>query len=223
MTSINPSLFGLNMASAEAVRIAAAERGAEEIVAAQLRQAAEQSKFTVGATITARYQYKVGPDGSLVPQQTQVTTTAPEDETTRNQPRRSRDSLRESLEDRRPRFTDLAKPKPELSPTEELALFAAEQEGTEHHPITPLPAQLAQLAGQTPPVQVLTVITAEASDENGDAVEAELLTPEGEPIRVQNEPVISSFTARAQFAVAGLYARNNDVVYNVTPLAQLAA
>lgn len=217
MTTLHSAL-NFNFASSEASRLAFAERGAEEVVAAQLRQAAEQNKFAVGSTVTARYQYKVGPDGQLIPQQTQVTTDAPED-ALRQQGRRGRQRANQDFADRQPSFRDLAKPHAELSPTEELALFApAEQQlqanqsgqGTQ----APILDQYAAAAPAT------TLAAAEVVDEDGEAVDAELLTkaPDAAP-----EAKRFSFLPSLQFTVAGLYARNNDVIYSATPLAQLAA
>lgn len=220
MTSINPSI-NFAVSSAEAARIAAAERGAEELVASQLRQAAEQKTFAVGSTITARYQYKVGPDGTLIPVQTQITTTAPE-ELNRKAGRNGRQSLRDGLEERRPSFSDLAKPKPELSPTAESEIFAGLADEAANA-ANYLRATLAALVNQTPASATVIEATADVRDEAGEAVDAQLLAPNGEPIRVRNEALLGNYAARAQFAVAGLYARNSDTVYSVSPIALLAA
>jgi hypothetical protein len=220
MTSINPSV-SFAVSPADAARIAAAERGAEEIVGNQLRQAAEQKGFPVGSTITARYQYQVGPDGGLIPLQTQITTTAPE-EFARKAGRNGRQSLREGLEDRRPSFADLAKPKPELSPTAESEIFAGL---ADEAAIAAgyLRATLAALVSQSAKAANVTAAKAEVRDEAGEAVDAQLLAPNGEPIRVRNEALLGNYAARAQFAVAGLYARNSDTVYSVKPIELLAA
>ena len=219
MTSINPSI-NFAASSAEAARIAAAERQSAEMVANQLRQTGEQKGFPIGSTVTARYQYQVGPDGALIPVQTQTTTTAP-DESSRKANRNGRQGLRDGLADRRPSFSDLAKPKPELSPTDEIELFSGQTDTASV--VTALRASLTKLANQTPPTVTLAQATAEARDENGEAVDAELLTPEGEPILVRNEALLGDFTARAKFAVAGLYARNSNTVYSVPPITRFAA
>jgi hypothetical protein len=221
MTTITPSLtFALS--AAEAARVAAAERVAEDVVANQLKQAAQQATFAVGSTITARYQYKVGADGALVPTQTQITTTGPEDALQSNVGRRNRQALREGLDERRPSFADFAKPKPELSPTAETDIFAGVADEAAVAATT-LRATLAALVNQTPASDRLVEANAEVSDETGAAVAATLLAPSGEPMRVRNEALLGNYAARAQFAVAGLYARNSDTVYSVQPITQLAA
>lgn len=221
MTSINSGYnFAAASASAEASRLAFTERGAEEVVASQLRQAASATDFAVGTTITARYKYKVAEDGSLIPIQTQITTSSAEDATRAPSRRSQRNALREDDDRRQPRFSDILKIKPELAPTDEIALFANLKEGAS---TTPLKTALAQLSNQTPVLAAVNKATAEALDENGETVDAELLTPGGDPILVQNESLLRNFAARAQFAVAGLYARNADITYTITPMAQLAA
>jgi hypothetical protein len=214
MTTVSSAL-NYNFAYAEASRIASAARGAEETVAAQLRQAAADAPFQVGSTITARYKYTVAEDGSLIPQQTRITTTAPDD-ATRNQNRKSqRQATRDGLDARRQSFGDLARPKPELSPTDELRLFAALEQ-------VPSPLDLAQSA-KTQPAAPVVQAKAEVLDENGDPVEAELLTGNNEAAAQPEGSIITSIFARAQFAAAGLYARNNDVTYRVNPIVQFAA
>jgi hypothetical protein len=221
MTSINPSLTFL-VSPLQADRAAAAERQAQDVLAAQLKQATEQGKFAVGATITARYQYKVGPDGALVPTQTQITTSGPEDALQSNAGRRNRQALREGLAERRPSLVDLAKPKAELSPAAESEIFAGVA-GEAAIAANTLRATLAALVNQTPAADSLVEAKAEVRDENGEAVNATLLAPNGEPIRVRNEALLGNYAARAQFAVAGLYARNSDTVYSAQPITQFAA
>lgn len=215
MTTFNPAL-NFNFASAEATRLAYAERGAEDAVAAQLRQAnAEQSKFAVGSTITARYQYKVAEDGSLVPIQTQITTDVPRDER-QGLAQQGRRYPRQSLRDgeRPPSFNDLATPKPLLSPSDEISIFAQLTQPVSSSVGNETLADLPPLAS----LMLVATSVAEAVDENGETVQAELLAPETPPSENR-----LSFTPRAQYSVATLYARNNDVVYNMTPIAQLAA
>ena len=223
MTAINPAL-NFTFASAEAFRLAAAERGAEELVASQLRQAAEQAKFSVGTTITARYQYQVGVDGALVPIQTQITTDAPQNsrDALAQGRRNPRQPLRREDQERPPSFKDLSKPKPDLSPTDELVIFANPDEAAPAQP-TLVPTTSLRFADQAPSIAILTQATAVASDENGDAVEAELFKPDGEKLLVRNEALLGNTAARAQFSVATLYARNYDITYKVMTTAQLAA
>lgn len=214
MTTLNSAL-NFNFASSEASRLAYAERGAEEVVAAQLRQAAEQSKFTVGATITAKYQYKVAEDGSLIPLQTQVTTDAPDD-ALRHNGRRNRQSLRQEFGERQPSFKDLSRPHAELSPADEIALFA---DAERFVPAPGMGQPSMQDVQEYTVVAAATTANAEVIDESGEQVEAEILT------RTPSGPEAKrfSFLPSIQFSVASLYARNNEVVYNATPIAQLAA
>ena len=214
MTTLNSAL-NFNFASAEAARIAYADRGVEDTIAAQLKQAAANAQFQVGATVTARYQYKVAEDGSLVPTQTQITTTAPDDATRGGSGRKGqRQALRDGS-DRRPTLGDLAKPKAELSPTDELSIFAASGEAP-----SPLSAQAAVQSEQD--VSPSSPIAAEVLDENGQPVEAQLLRFTGGQAAPE-KPASAAFSAQAQFTVAGLYARNSNVAYTVTPLASFAA
>jgi hypothetical protein len=190
MTTVNSALNN-NFAYEQASRIASAARGAEETVAAQLRQAAADSPFQVGSTITA-----------------------PED-ATRQGRKAQRQATRDSLDARRQSFGDLARPKPELSPTDELRLFAALAQ-------VPSPLDLVQ-TGKTQPVRPAVQAKAEVLDENGDPVEAELLTGNDEAAAQPEGSILNSILSRAQFTAAGLYARNSDVTYRVNPIVQFAA
>ena len=212
MTTLNSAL-NYQFAYAESAKIAYAERGADEAIAAQIRQAAANAPYQVGSTITARYQYKVGPDGSLVPQQTQITHTAPEDDATFTGGRRQRANRED---ERRATLGDLARPKPELSPSDELSLFAAAEA-----PHT-VPVDVTDSAV---PLSPIVQAKAEVLDENGESVEAELLTGNAtqEQAQPNKSPLLSLLAARAQTAAANLYARNNDIVYSTTPLAAFAA
>lgn len=203
-------------------RAGAAERQAEDALAVQLKQAADQASFAVGTTITARYQYKVGPNGTLIAEQTQITTTPPEDAGQENAARRTRKSLRDGLDDRRPSFEDLAKPKAELSPSAETEIFAgvADELATAANQLR---ATLAALINQTSASEGLVEAKADVLDESGEAVAATLLAPNGETIRVRNEALLGDYASRAQFAVAGLYSRNSDTVYRVQPITQFSA
>jgi len=202
------SALNYNFASAEAARIAQAERGAQETIATQLGQAGAASPFVVGTTITARYQYKVAEDGSLVPLQTQITTDIPKDGSPTDPNRRNGRNL-QRRDERQPTFADIARPRVSLSPSDELAVFGAFSNGGQ---TTQQAALQQQLAAAFSPLN----ITAQASDENGEPVEAEVLT-------FRRENTNAAEQRRAQYSVATLYARNNDVVYNVTPISQLAA
>lgn len=204
MTTLN-ALLNVSFTSGEALRIAQAERGAQEVVANQLRQAAANAPFAPGTTVTARYQYRVADDGSLVPLQTQISTNVQPDDARQGDRRSGRFSQRNSNE--RPQsLAGLLPPRASLSPTDELALFAVRGNTGQLRP---------QTLGQSTSLSSSPAIRAQVQDENGDVVEAEVITLPSRPEDQQ--------AARAQLAVAGLYARNNDIVYNVTPISRLAA
>ena len=102
-----------------------------------------------------------------------------------------------------------------MSPTDELRLFAALAQ-------VPSPLDLVQ-TGKTQPVRPAVQAKAEVLDENGDPVEAELLTGNGEGASQPEGSILNSILSRAQFAAAGLYARNSDVTYRVNPIVQFVA
>ncbi len=204
MTTLNASL-NFNFAPGEAQRVAQAERNAQEVIANQLRQAAANAPFAPGTTVTARYQYRVADDGSLVPLQTQISTNVQPDDARQGDRRSGRFSQRNSNE--RPQsLAGLLPPRASLSPTDEVALFAVRSSAGQTR---------AQVLEQSTSLSSSPAIRAQVQDENGDVVEAEVITL---PSRPEDQRV-----ARAQLAVAGLYARNNDIVYNVTPISRLAA
>lgn len=206
MTIFNAAL-NYPFANTEATRIAFAERGAEDVVAEQLKAANEQS-FKVGSTITARYEFRVGEDGQLKPTATQITTSVgkPTDDSSG----RKRNGLRYD-EDRKPSFADLLKPKAELSPTDEVSLFA---DIKQIFPSTTSPVATNGSIASEPP-------RTEATDENGDKVEVEILTSKGEA--VGNAANSSSQNVRAQFFAANLYARNANAFFTDRPVTQVAA
>ena len=211
MTTLNAAL-NYGFASSEAARIASADRGAQDSIADQIKQASANSPYQVGSTITAKYQYKVGTDGSLIPQQTTITHTAAEDEQSYNGGGRGRANRDDSQQ--RASLNDLVNPKPELSPTDEVSLFAT------------------AASAQTQPVDVTPTVAAttqqaEVLDENGESVDAELITGNTSESEAEqpgnNGSFLSLLAQRAQTAAANLYARNSDIVYSTTPIAQIAA
>lgn len=204
MTTLNASL-NFNFASGEAQRIAQAERNAQEVIANQLRQAAANAPFAPGTTVTARYQYRVADDGSLVPLQTQISTNVQPDDA-RQGDRRSGRFFERNSNERPQSLAGLLPPRASLSPTDEVALFAVRSSTGQTR---------AQVLEQSTSLSSSPAIRAQVQDENGDSVEAEVIAL---PSRADDQRV-----ARAQLAVAGLYARNNDIVYNVTPISRLAA
>lgn len=212
MTSLNSAL-NYNFVYAESARIVAAERGTEESIAAQIKQATANAPYQVGATITAKYQYKVAADGSLVPQQTQITHTAPGEGSDANDGLRRHRNWRD--DGRRVSLSDLVNPKPELSPTDEVGLFA-DAVGAHTAPLNVTPSVGTQ--GSTSQAEVL--------DENGETVDAELITgntPSESETTPSNSSFLSLLAQRAQTAAANLYARNSSIIYSTTPISQIAA
>lgn len=207
MTTLNPAL-NYSFVQGDALRVASADRGAEQLVASQLTAATlPQSKFAVGTTITARYQYKVAEDGSLLPLQTQVTTEpALEDALSGSGRRGQRQFVRDEAGERRPSFGNLSRPKPQLTPSDEVSL-------------------LASIAGGRDTLELPQVDSAEGGPGAAGLIDGQ--GNSGVEVAVDADPNshknFLSQLARHQFAVANLYARNNDVVYNVTPIALLAA
>lgn len=212
MTTLNAAL-NYNFASTESNRIASGANGAQDSIAEQIKQATANSPYQVGATITAKYQYKVGEDGSLIPQQTQITHTAPDEDAFSNSGGGRQRAYQN--DDRRSSLSDLVNPKPELSPTDEVSLFA-----------TAASAQTAPI-DVTPTVNAATPQQAEVLDENGETVDAELITGNTTSETEAQQPTGGSFLSllaqRAQTAAANLYARNSDIIYSTTPIEQIAA
>lgn len=209
--SVSSTYTNYNYASLDASRLASA-RAAEE-AAEQVRSniADQASRLEPGTTVTARYQYKVGADGTLVPTETQITTEANDaDAVTRDgdNKQRSRQALTRQNEERQQSFGDIAKPRALLSPADELALFASI--ASESESASESSAINAPIAGE-----------AVASD--GSKVEVEIFTA-GTPLAAnQGSAQVLDLTARVKSSVAALYARNNDLVFSVNPAAQLAA
>lgn len=94
----------------------------------------------------------------------------------------------------------LSRPKPQLAPSDEAQLFDADSiEGG-------INGQARRFFDQ-----------AGAEDENGDTVEVEVIAPE---VADRELPTVVS---QKQAGVSYLYARNNDIVYNVEPQFAFAA
>jgi hypothetical protein len=97
-------------------------------------------------------------------------------------------------------LAELQKPKPQLSPTDEALLFDADSiEGG-------INGQSRRFFDQDG-----------AQDENGQAVEVEVLSPD---VADRELPALAS---QQQARVSSLYARNNDIIYNVEPQIAFAA
>lgn len=185
MTTISTSLVG-SLGVPDAARGADA-RAAEEAVATQLRNLAQQGRLPVGATITARYVYKVGPDGALVPTETQLSARAVGDET-------SGRGASQRGDGRGPSLQDLTQPKAALSPSEELALFASDA-GAAGTPI---------MGEGHAPTAAPNAALPNAETANASATQAPT-------------------TPSPEYVAANVYARNNDVVYHTSPIADFAA
>lgn len=97
--------------------------------------------------------------------------------------------------DERPqRFADLLKPKPNLEPADEVQLFAStEEEGGSAN----------------------RYVADGAIDENGDAVEVEIIAPSAQPA----SPLIQ----QRQQQASTVYARNNELIYTSDPVFAFAA
>lgn len=97
-------------------------------------------------------------------------------------------------------LAELQKPKPQLSPTDEALLFDSDSiEGG-------INGQSRRFFDQDG-----------AQDENGQTVEVEILSPD---VADRELPALAS---QRQARASSLYARNNDIVYNVEPQIAFAA
>lgn len=146
---------------------------------------AELGTLKPGTTVSARTDYTVNPQGQLVRSATSVTVTAADDEEGGQG-----GSSSFTVADERPgSFHDLLKPRPTLEPADEAVLFAS-------NPSNPVLSNAAQ-------------------DENGNAVEVEILAPGTQPN--------ASITSQRQLSVSHLYARNHDLIYTQEPVLAFAA
>lgn len=195
---------GSYSASARVAQGLNAGRLPDETLSEQLRAALGQQSgnLPVGTTITASYQYRVGPDGALYPTQTQITTESNEVESSATDAdgRKQRRSLMQQEDSREQSLRNVQPVKPQLSPTDEVALFAD-----------------AQLAVAAQPV------TGEAVDATGIAVNVTILPPGVSDQAAVSRAEVLTISQRNQAGVAGLYARNSDISYSVYPLASIAA
>ena len=171
----------------------------DDAITEQLRAslASQAGGLKVGSTITATYAYRVGEDGHLYATQTQITTRA--DDADADGQQRPRRQLRQD-DAREQRFADVLPVKPQLTPVDEIRVFGF--------------AQAADAAQALP---------GEGVDATGKMVDVTILPP---GMREQASSVTAStigLAARAQAGAANLYARNNDIVFSLSPLANLAA
>ncbi|OYW14208.1 MAG: hypothetical protein B7X02_00580 [Rhodospirillales bacterium 12-54-5] len=184
MSALSTSL-NTSFAAADALRLA------------QLQQQLQQQSLPPNSTVTASYKFAVGSDGSLTPTEARIVTKTigqGEAEGTPNptsdkKSRRSGDQATNGL-------SDIARPRAQLSPSDELTIFSSEDQGPGADPSANddaafLPESLKNVTNE-----------AASAARNGNTL---------------------SLAARAQISAANLYARNADLVYNVNPVIYEAA
>lgn len=156
-----------------------------------------------GSTVVARTEYTVTANGALVPKSTAITVgnATGADALDGSDGKLGVGTYTAPAADPRPlRFNDLAKPRALLSPEDEALLFDADSvEGG-------LDGQARRFFDESG-----------AQDENGDAVAVEILSPD---VADRQSPSLAS---QLQARISNLYARNNDIVYNVEPIIAFAA
>ena len=170
-----------------------------------------------GSTVTAQLRYNVGPDGLLIPAQTQVTTTKPTTANPATRDSSNRRSPSSSSQNGSPsrQLAQLAPVKAQLSPVDEVALFGQNEEDNATH---------ADSAPQTADHNAPLVTQGQAVAEDGSNVDVDIIAPATLTAANQNIPQTPSLIARAQVAAAAfLYARNNDITFSGPALTSLAA
>jgi hypothetical protein len=190
-------------------------RGQEDAVANQLRASFGDGLAEPGTVITANYQYRVGGDGALYPIQTNITTEAAQrPDLAQNYPDRP-DSHKRSNDPRRQSnghsatLADVTRPRPELSPSDELSLFSDVNLATRLSSIPPADSNAAATV-------VSATMQGEAEDANGAKIDMEILPSKMHGTNAQEtgtEMVSGNLASRAQQTVANLYARNADAAY----------
>ena len=186
-TTLNASLV-----AGDAARLAQAQQlRAQEDAATQLRTGSGRGLPT-NSTITASYTYAVASDGSLTPTEARITTQIDADAA--KQQKTNKQASRDA-EDGSAGLRSITRPRVDLSPSDELTVFAnaGKNDGNEQHRSPSAPS------AQAPVVQTT------------DTVELPATT------------AIVTLAAQAQQAAAELYARNSNAVYNVNPLVDQAA
>jgi hypothetical protein len=170
MSNVNPALNSGAFVHSEALRQAVADRAVNEAVASSMRQAALNSGAAAGSTITARFEYRLSEDGSLQPVATQITAEAVPAISREESRRQGRNAARENTAERRQSFADLWRPRPRLSPSEEIAVFAGLADDASPFGVAPLRSQFtSSTALRNQPAWV--------EDENGELLEAEIIMP----------------------------------------------
>lgn len=153
-----------------------------------------------GTRVRAQIDYTTNANGELV--QTGATITIGD----KNQQRQRSNTQGFLLpNEREGSFADLAKPKANLTPAEELSVFAQNA--------------LAEADDEGAPPNRPVILRAGAQDEDGATYDVELLTPDTDDAA---KPA-ASLAAQRQQQAAGLYARNSFAVYASNPLLQMAA
>ncbi len=161
-----------------------------------------QPPLAPGATVTARTRYKVGTDGELVVTDRKITISTEEQASASDADGR-RSSRRAFERDSQQTLANLAKPQPQLSPSDELALFG---EGEAFESVT------------EPPL-VSRIVTGQATAEDGSSIPVDIIRP-GAEAALQT---LKSLSAQVQASAAARYARNSDAVFGVSSLTQFAA
>lgn len=136
---------------------------------ASLRAALERQGYPLNGRITASYSFTIGDDGALIPAETRIT--AESDVAAETSSRPSRLPRRSGGDADTLNLASFLKPRIQLTPTDDSALFAQ----------PPLPTSGTYEERKMP------------------------------------------LSARAQLNAAGLYARNTEVIYHVTPLLRQVA
>lgn len=218
--SVSATSYTFSPSTADALRFSAAgarerrprfDDATEQVRDSLSRQA---SALEPGSIVTARYQYRVGPDGALLPIETRITTESADSALTNRDlegdARPDRRALRQQRDERPQSFADIARPRPQLSPAEEVVLFAVASREEVARPRAPLGASAPASPAQ-----------GEAVAEDGSAVDVEILT--ANTLIGNASDARAAIAAQAQTTVATLYARNNDIVYNAGSSTRLAA
>lgn len=148
-----------------------------------------------GATITARY--TVEEDGALALRDVDVVEQIAN--STSEQSQQKKQQAAEQQARQQYSFSDLAKPKPNLSPTDELELFA----------------RFAGVSSNDP----LRLAAPKASDEQANEPGITIFDADGNEVT----NATANLASQRQQKVAFLYARNADVTYNVNPVFSEAA
>jgi|GEM_PF-5512979 len=162
--------------------------------AAQSKQAIDPIK--PGATVTARY--TVGEDGELQLRQFDVGSVKVIDPIGKGDERTTQEQQKKSSEEaprRNYTFSDIAKPKAILLPSDEATLFSSIQ--------------------SQPPLAIAKPSVEQNANSNITDIEVE--SPR------EKSAALNALASQKQQKVASLYARNLDIIYNIIPIYSQAA